>query len=91
MPRSSLRDDRCRPDLIVDQNRDALVRDLAAFFHELHQFSVERARGLGAASFRAWRDEPRDPVPSRSNDLATAAELVRHDLGAQMVVQIPGG
>lgn len=46
-----------RPDLIVDQNRDALVRDLAAFFHELHQFSVERARGLGAASFRAWRDE----------------------------------
>lgn len=45
------------PALIVDQNRDALVRDLATFFHELHQFSVERARGLGAASFRAWRDE----------------------------------
>lgn len=45
------------PELIVDQNRDALVRDLATFFHELHQFSVERARGLGAASFRAWRDE----------------------------------
>ena len=46
-----------RPELIVEQNRDRLVRDLATFFHELHDFSVERARGLGAASFRAWRDE----------------------------------
>lgn len=46
-----------RPELIVEQNRDRLVRDLATFFHELHQFSVERARGLGATSFRAWRDE----------------------------------
>ncbi len=45
------------PDLIVDQNRERLVADLAQFFHELHSFSVERARGLGVASFRAWRDE----------------------------------
>ena len=49
-----------RPELIIDQNRDRLVRDLASFFHELHQFSVERARGLGASSFRAWRDEHAD-------------------------------
>lgn len=54
-----------RPELIVDQNRDQLVRDLASFFHELHQFSVERARGLGAASFRAWRDE-HDALSRRS-------------------------
>ena len=33
------------------------MRDLAGFLHELHQFSVERARGLGAASFREWRAE----------------------------------
>lgn len=46
-----------RPDLIVDQNRERLVRDLANFFHELHGFSVERARGFGVASFRAWRDQ----------------------------------
>lgn len=46
-----------RPDLIVEQNRERLVRDLAGFFHELHEFSVERARGLGAPSFREWRDE----------------------------------
>ena len=46
-----------RPELIVEQNREPLVRDLATFFHELHEFSVERARGLGTASFRAWRDE----------------------------------
>ena len=46
-----------RPELIVEQNRESLVRDLAAFFHELHEFSVERARGLGASSFREWRDE----------------------------------
>ncbi len=44
-------------ELIVDQNRDRLVRDLASFFHELHGFSVERARGLGVSSFRTWRDE----------------------------------
>ena len=46
-----------RPELIVEQNRERLVRDLAGFFHELHEFSVERARGLGAPSFREWRDE----------------------------------
>ena len=46
-----------QPELIVDQNRERLVRDLAGFFHELHGFSVERARSLGAASFRSWRDE----------------------------------
>ena len=46
-----------RPDLIVDQNRERLVRDLATFCHELHEFSVERARGLGATSFREWREE----------------------------------
>ena len=46
-----------RPELFNDQNRERLVRDLAAFCHELHGFSVERARGLGAASARAWRDE----------------------------------
>ncbi|MXX31544.1 MAG: phosphotransferase [Chloroflexi bacterium] len=45
------------PELIVDQNRERLVRELAGFFHELHSFSVERARSLGAASFRSWRDE----------------------------------
>ena len=45
------------PDLIVEQNRERLVRDLATFFHELHEFSVERARGLGASSIREWRDE----------------------------------
>lgn len=45
------------PDLIVDQNRERLVRDLASLFHELHGFSVERARGLGLPSFRAWRDQ----------------------------------
>lgn len=44
-------------ELIVDQNRERLVRELAGFFHELHGFSVERARSLGAASFRSWRDE----------------------------------
>ncbi len=49
-----------RPELIIEQNRDSLVRDLATFFHELHRFSVERARSLGAASFRAWRDEHSD-------------------------------
>ena len=49
-----------RPELIVEQNRERLVRDLASFFHELHQFSVERARGLGAASFHSWRDEHAD-------------------------------
>ena len=46
-----------RPDLIVEQNRERLVRDLATFFHELHEFSVERVRGLGAPSFREWRDD----------------------------------
>lgn len=46
-----------RPDLIVEQNRERLVRDLATFFHELHEFSVERARSLGAPSFRQWRDD----------------------------------
>ena len=46
-----------RPELIVEQNRERLVRDLAVFFHELHEFSVERARGLGAPSFREWRDD----------------------------------
>ena len=46
-----------RPELIVEQNRERLVRDLATCFHELHEFSVERARGLGAPSFREWRDE----------------------------------
>ena len=46
-----------RPELIVEQNRERLVRDLATFFHELHEFSVERARGLGAPSFRQWRDD----------------------------------
>jgi len=46
-----------RPELIVDQNRERLVRDLAAFFHELHEFSVERARGLGAPSLREWRED----------------------------------
>ena len=46
-----------RPELIVDQNRERLVRELAAFFHELHEFSVERARSLGAPPFRQWRDE----------------------------------
>ncbi|MCY3568952.1 MAG: phosphotransferase [Chloroflexi bacterium] len=45
------------PELIVDPNRERLVRELAGFFHELHCFSVERARSLGAASFRSWRDE----------------------------------
>ena len=45
------------PELIVDQNRERLVRDLATFCHELHEFSVERARSLGATSFREWRDE----------------------------------
>ncbi|MXY85539.1 MAG: hypothetical protein F4Y95_03355, partial [Chloroflexi bacterium] len=34
-----------RPELIVEQNRERLVRDQAGFFHELHEFSVERARG----------------------------------------------
>lgn len=46
-----------RPELIVEQNRERLVRDLATFFHELHEFSVERARSLGAPSFREWRDD----------------------------------
>lgn len=46
-----------RPELIVEQNRERLVRDLAGFCHELHEFSVERARGLGASSFRDWRLE----------------------------------
>ncbi len=46
-----------RPELIVEQNRERLVRDLATFFHELHEFSVERARSLGASSFREWRDD----------------------------------
>ena len=45
------------PELIVDQNRERLVRDVAGFFHELHGFSVERARSLGVESYRAWRDE----------------------------------
>lgn len=46
-----------RPELIVEQNRERLVRDLATFCHELHEFSVERARSLGAPSFRQWRDD----------------------------------
>lgn len=46
-----------RPDLIVEQNRERLVRNLATFFHELHEFSVERARSLGAPSLRQWREE----------------------------------
>ena len=46
-----------RPELIVEQNRERLVRDLATFFHELHEFSVERSRSLGASSFREWRDD----------------------------------
>ena len=45
-----------RPELIVEQNRERLVRDLATFFHELHGFSVERARGLGAPSAHEWRE-----------------------------------
>ena len=44
-----------QPQLFTEQNRERLVRDLAAFFHELHGFSVERARALGAASGREWR------------------------------------
>ncbi len=54
-----------RPELIVDQNRERLVRALASFLHELHEFSVERARSLGAASFREWRDA-HDALASRS-------------------------
>jgi aminoglycoside 2''-phosphotransferase len=46
-----------RPELIVEQNRERIVRDLGGFFHELHEFSVERARSLGAPSFREWREE----------------------------------
>ena len=46
-----------QPSLINDQNRERLVRGLASFFHELHGFSVERARGLGLSSARAWREE----------------------------------
>ena len=45
------------PQLIVDQNRERLVNDLARFVHELHGFSVERARSLGVAPFRAWREQ----------------------------------
>lgn len=44
-----------RPELIVDENRERLVRQLAGFLHELHGFSVERARALGVAPARAWR------------------------------------
>lgn len=44
-----------RSELIVDENRERLVRDLARFLHELHEFSVERARALGVAPARAWR------------------------------------
>ena len=41
----------------MDQNRERVVRELATFVHELHGFSVERARGLGAPSFREWRQQ----------------------------------
>ena len=46
-----------RPELIVEQNRDRLVGDLAGFCHELHGFSVERVRALGAPPPRVWREE----------------------------------
>ncbi len=46
-----------RPELFNDQNRERLVRGLAEFCHQLHGFSVERARGLGAAPARQWREE----------------------------------
>ena len=47
------------PELIVDQNRERLVREIARFLHELHGFSVERARALGVAPARAWRERQR--------------------------------
>lgn len=44
-----------RPEIITDQNRERLVRDLATLLHELHGFSVERARALGLGPAREWR------------------------------------
>lgn len=54
-----------QPELIVDQNRERIVRALANFLHELHQFSVERARGLGLGPAREWRAE-HDQLGKRS-------------------------
>ena len=46
-----------RRQLITDDNVDRMVRGLARFLYELHGFSVERARALGARSPQAWRGE----------------------------------
>lgn len=44
-------------ELITDDNVDRMVRELARFLHELHGFSVERARSLGALPATAWRSQ----------------------------------
>ena len=45
-----------RPAMITEQNVDRLVADIARFLMELHAFSVERARSLGAPSAVEWRE-----------------------------------
>ncbi len=44
------------PALITEQNVDRMVADIARFLMELHGFSVERARSLGAPSAVEWRE-----------------------------------
>ena len=43
------------PAMITDKNIDRLVADIARFLMELHGFSVERARSLGAPALSEWR------------------------------------
>ena len=44
-----------RPEIINDKNADRLIGDAARFLMELHGFSIERARSLGAPPPAEWR------------------------------------
>ncbi len=59
-PERTLEGTPLHPERITDENRERLVRELARFLHELHGFSVERARALGVAPARAWRSRQED-------------------------------
>ena len=45
-----------RPDTFTDRNVQPLAKDIARFLAELHRFPVDRARTLGVASPRTWRE-----------------------------------
>ena len=62
-----------RPELITDENSDRLVAGIARFLMELHGFSVERARSLGAPPAAEWRE--RMEQVSRAGQRAVRARM----------------